>query len=929
MVTRERIRQRLLIEELVRKRRTDDAERFVEVFRRSTIDPNPHQIEAAMFALRRLSEGGALLCDEVGLGKTIEAGLVITQLRAQGKTHALIIVPLTLARQWQVELQDLFSLTSTIVGPDSPPERGARGIYIIGRELASTQKGRSILSAKAPYDLVVIDEAHEMFANIYARFSKNTGDYMADLSKGASRRAAQVKEMIEGVPLLLLTATPLQNSMYELWGLIHYIDPGHKVLGRFNEYCSLFVEGGEGGRAISQGMEETLRRRLAMVLKRTLRHQAQPFMKQPFRKRQVLTANFHPQRMECELYEAISLWLARETIAAYRRGHRSLMALQVRRRMASSIEALVSTLGTIKERMHKMKHTGVYPGRESYDLELDSDYPEEDNAEPIDMAMLEQDLGELSRIEHLAKQVLKAGADAKKEKLHEIIRQVQSRSMQGVASDKVVVFTESVKTMNSLADFLESNGFAGQVTVFSGSNDGPIAQRALAAWQEDVGRYIQGKLDQTAALRGALVHEFKTRTSVLIATEAGAKGLNLQFCNCLVNYDLPWNPQRIEQRIGRIHRYGQEHDVVVINFINLSNEAEKRVYELLEQKLKVFSETLGASDTVLNTPELVLNLETRINEMLDRCRTPEDIQLEFDRLNLELDAAQSQMRDRKLLSVRQLTAELDSSVQARLGQLEGDIGIALSRCDETLLDILKGDGKIEQLEPAPPRILFKWNGRLCHLGPPKPSAEFGEPVHRDHNDVEALISGCIAETDGQNLEVEADAAGSLKVYRLKLIGIEEEERILITGDSPGLLSALKLDGLASYAGDLEQGIAEIKEEAEQRQRDYVTRLINQLSARREDLRLCCDRTIAQLQKKLEAAERAFILAASPEALAKARTQKKRILAEIEKSKNESAHSTQEQLLKLEEEEQAVRLLQFVEVVPQLLFTITASSSGRN
>jgi hypothetical protein len=152
--------------------------------------------------------------------------------------------------------------------------------------------------------------------------------------------------MIQGSPVLLLTATPLQNNLYELWGLVHYVDHEQRILGKFNEFCSLFVTG-EGGRALQPGMEQTLRNRLSLVVKRTLRRQAQPFMKQPFRQRHVHTANFHPQQLESELHRAVSNWLSQEVLAAYRRGHRQLVALQIRRRMASSPEALLASLQSV------------------------------------------------------------------------------------------------------------------------------------------------------------------------------------------------------------------------------------------------------------------------------------------------------------------------------------------------------------------------------------------------------------------------------------------------------------------------------------------------------------------------------------------------------------------------------------------------------
>lgn len=910
----DRIRQRILVEELVRKRRSDDAERFVEVFRRSTVDPNPHQIEAAMFALRRLPAGGAMLCDEVGLGKTIEAGLVITQLRAEGKAHILVIVPLALARQWQVEMQDLFSVKSTIVGADNIDQESGRGIHIVGREFASSTKGRAWLERKAPWDLVVIDEAHEMFATIYNRFKKTNGKYEENLNKGAARRAAQVRAAIAGSPVLLLTATPLQNNLYELWGLVQYVDPEQQVLGKFNEFNSLFVTG-EGGRSIEPGMEGTLRQRLSLVVKRTLRRQAQPFMKQPFRARHVHTANFNPERLETELYAAVSAWLSQESMAAYKRGHRSLMALQLRRRMASSTEALVSTLVSVKERMLKIQQTGVYPGKANEDLELEDLGDDAEDNRAVDMDLLRQDLAEVERLESLARQALRAGADVKKRRLLEIISQVKERSLSGVASDKIVIFTESLKTLDSLVVYLEENGLANEITTFAGQNDGPIARRALAQWKEDIGRFQSGAaLDESAALRGALIHEFKTRTRVLIATEAGAKGLNLQFCNCLVNYDLPWNPQRIEQRIGRVHRYGQKYDVVIVNFINLSNEAEQRVYDLLQQKLTVFKEAVDASDTILNTPELALNLEVRINEMLDRCRTQEEIQEAFDRLNLEFDRVNRELRDERLASSRQLLSELDTSVQARLGRLDGEIVPALSRCDEALLEIISAEGTVEVIGPSGPRTLLKWNGKLCHLGPPEPSEEFGEPIYREHPDVQSVITRCIEATDGTVLEDSAEDNSVSEVYRVRLNGFEGEDRILVVGTVP-------IAGIVPLAVDLESGLQQLKVSSEKHQRDYVERLIAQIASRREDLRLCGNSAIAELQKKVDMAERKRKTAVTHAEIQKAQTNHKKLVTLLETTRRETAAETDKNLKELDEKESRIRLMQFVDATPQLLFTV--------
>jgi Rad3-related DNA helicase len=155
----------------------------------------------------------------------------------------------------------------------------------------------------------------------------------------------------------------------------------------------------------------------------------------------------------------------------------------------------------------------------------------------------------------------------------------------------------------------------------------------------------------TADLRAALVDHFRDEASILIATEAAAEGINLQFCNLVVNYDLPWNPQRIEQRIGRCHRYGQKFDVVVVNFLNKTNAADQRVYQLLDEKFRLFNGVFGASDEVLGAVESGVDFEKRIAAIYQQCRSPQQIQFEFDQLQkeLETDIAEGQQDAREKL----------------------------------------------------------------------------------------------------------------------------------------------------------------------------------------------------------------------------------------------------------------------------------------
>jgi adenine-specific DNA-methyltransferase len=179
-------------------------------------------------------------------------------------------------------------------------------------------------------------------------------------------------------------------------------------------------------------------------------------------------------------------------------------------------------------------------------------------------------------------------------------------------------------------------------------------------------------------MRSALVNYFRERGQIMIATEAGAEGINLQFCSLVVNYDLPWNPQRIEQRIGRCHRYGQEHDVVVVNFLNEMNAADQRVFQLLSEKFSLFEGVFGASDEVLGAIESGVDFDKRIAEIYQCCRTPEEINTSFDRLQRELgqqiDEAMTRTRQQLLEHfdaevIEKLRLSRDSST-AYLGQYE-------------------------------------------------------------------------------------------------------------------------------------------------------------------------------------------------------------------------------------------------------------------
>ena len=202
--------------------------------------------------------------------------------------------------------------------------------------------------------------------------------------------------------------------------------------------------------------------------------------------------------------------------------------------------------------------------------------------------------------------------------------------------EKALIFTESNRTQQYLKQLLEANGYAGRIVLFNGSNTDPKSKEIYAAWKE---RYagtsrITGSL--TADKRQALVDYFREEAQIMIATEAASEGINLQFCSLLVNFDLPWNPQRVEQRIGRCHRYGQKNDVVVVNFINKANRADQRVYELLDQKYNLFKGVFGSSDEVLGSTMDGIDFEHRVLDIYQTCRTTEEIDAAFDQLQEEM-----------------------------------------------------------------------------------------------------------------------------------------------------------------------------------------------------------------------------------------------------------------------------------------------------
>ncbi len=626
-----------LAHELTRRCASGSVEKLAPVLADAQVDLNPHQVEAALFAFQSPFSKGAILADEVGLGKTIEAGLLLAQKWAERKRRLLVILPANLRKQWSQELEDKFYLPSVILETRSFNEAIRTGnlnpFQLDAIVLCSYQfaRNKEPYLRQTPWDLVVIDEAHRL-RNVY----KNT-----------SKIALAIKQAVAPFPKVLLTATPLQNSLLELFGLVSIVDDF--AFGDVQSYRARFARLGNDADFAE------LKARLAPLCKRTLRRQVLEYVK--YTNRHALVQEFVPTAEEQRLYDLVSGYLQRETLHALPASQRQLVTLILRKLLASSTFAIAGTLDGMARRLQgaaeaaeavEMPLDGLPEDWEQLD-ELADEWGEDDDAPaPADRAPitneqltdLKREMAELHEFHALARSILK---NSKGEVLLTALRRGFSAAAEARVAEseaalqqKAVIFTESRRTQAYLFELLERTEFAGRVMVFNGTNNDPTSKAIYQRW---VARHagtdrISGS--PSADMRAALVENFRDEAAILIATEAAAEGINLQFCNLVVNYDLPWNPQRVEQRIGRCHRYGQKFDVVVVNFLNKANAADQRVYELLDEKFRLFNGVFGASDEVLGAVESGVDFEKRIAAIYQKCRTPEQIQFEFDQLQREL-----------------------------------------------------------------------------------------------------------------------------------------------------------------------------------------------------------------------------------------------------------------------------------------------------
>ncbi|MHB8530684.1 MAG: SNF2-related protein, partial [Caulobacteraceae bacterium] len=651
------------------------------------VDLNPHQVDAALFALRSPVSKGVLLADEVGLGKTIEAALVLTQRWWEGRRRLLLVTPASLRKQWAQELWEKFSLSSLILdakrvreltaaGEERPWER-TDAVVILSYEYAARIAGEL---AKVGWDLVVMDEAHKL-RNVFRAPSTS--------------RAAVLREALADRQKLLLTATPLQNNLMELFGLVSVIDD--QFFGSPDAFRAEF------GRSDDPHALGILGRRLEPICKRTLRRQVQQAGLISYTRRNSQTFDFTPSRLEAELYRRMSAYLQRDGTIAVGRNGRHLVTLVLRKILGSSSFAVATTLQRMVARLERKlpvdeEALGDYDAvgeqvevwRESDDADakeadaLESEVERE--AQTLDPAVLRAEIDELRRYRDLAGSIDdNAKGRAVLASLPRVLGEIEARG----GERKAVIFTESVRTQTYLRQLLEEGGFAGQTVLLNGQNSDPDSQAIYKTWRaKHAGDANVVSKTKTADMKAAIVDAFRSDRAILIATESGAEGINLQFCSLVINYDLPWNPQRVEQRIGRCHRYGQKIDVTVVNMMNRGNAAEARIVQLLAEKFNLFSGVFGSSDEVLGAIESGVDIERRILEIVQTCRTDTEILTAFDELQgslaFEIDEAKTRARDRIL-------AEMDDKVVARLKLEQGQFQAQLSEFKQALLRLARAE----------------------------------------------------------------------------------------------------------------------------------------------------------------------------------------------------------------------------------------------
>jgi SNF2 family DNA or RNA helicase len=464
---------------------------------RLRFEPFPYQLEAAARVLRHM-QGRAILADEVGLGKTIEAGIVLSELRLRGlASRVLVLTPAGLVGQWCEELERKFALPCVIADRhfEAPPSEGVQPIVVASLAAARRDRLRGELTAQT-WDLVVADEAHRL--------------------KNARSASARLARALRTRYMLLLTATPIENRLSDLFQLVSLVRPG--LLGSAAEFRAHYGRG-DGAQVRNVASLQLALRELMVRHRRSEITVMLP-------RRLAETIRVAPDAQEAELYRAIS-----ERVRDQARDAPTSRLLALR-----SIQQLAGS-------------------------------------SPWACAASLAKLG----WGDLAQQAASVSSTAKAAALLELLRR------HGARGEKVVVFTAFRRTLHALEELLVDHDV-----------DAAVYHGSLARAEKD-----------------AAVARFADATPVLLSTEAAGEGRNLQFCHVMVNFDLPWNPMKIEQRLGRIHRIGQQHDVQLTNLVSRGT-VEARLLDVLQSKINLFELVIGELDMILGRVADDLDFETLV-----------------------------------------------------------------------------------------------------------------------------------------------------------------------------------------------------------------------------------------------------------------------------------------------------------------------------
>ena len=656
--------------DLSRRHGPDDPRRLLTPLSGAKIDLNPHQIEAALFALESPFAKGVLLADEVGLGKTIEAGLLLAQRWWEGRRRLIVIAPASLTRQWADELREKFHLPAVVLTSkntlgSSEPEMADGtpwthdAVVICSYHFAAS---RIDDVRTVQWNLAIFDEAHRL-RNCYKKDNKI----------GQTLRKA-----FANTQKALLTATPFQNSLLELYGMMSFVDP--YLFGSLDSFRQQF------SRRRTEESLMPLADRIRPYCRRALRRNVNI----RWTRRLCQREEFVSSDEERKLYSRLTDYLTKPKLFAVPRRNRHLIAMMLRKLQASSPFALAGTLIKLVTQLEADAAENSVRFRVDRVMEDEWDnYPvlldewNEATEESPDTPSATQGAWSVEEEIRTLKELIRlAGAIQQPRKAQALLHalKVALRPMDSVAADsmqkKAVIFTESRRTQEYLYDRLQEIFPADALSVFNGTNDSAPTRELVRKWQAARAGTDAATGDYSVDSRAAIVDHFRNHATVLIATEAAAEGLNLQFCNLVINYDLPWNPQRIEQRIGRCHRYGQSHDVVVMNFLDASNAADRRVYDILANKCELFTGIFGASDEILGALGADFAFEKRVAAIYATCRTPPEIETAFNELEKHLD---EQIGRARASAINNLFSSFDTNVAGRFNVPLADQGRDIRR----------------------------------------------------------------------------------------------------------------------------------------------------------------------------------------------------------------------------------------------------------